>query len=90
MPTFSQLYNIIAVRNNQIKIKSEVIFEDKMKSKCFVISLWKTEIDVSLTTYFFFLLFWVEKVYFSAQKPFFLSAFSKNQQHLLICLSYCL
>lgn len=89
MPTFSQLYNIIAVRNNQIKIKSEVIFEDKMKSKCFVISLWKTEIDVSLTTYFFFL-FWVEKVYFSSQKPFFLSAFSKNQQHLLICLSYCL
>lgn len=50
MPAFSQLYNIIAVKNNQIKIKSEVIFEVKMKPKCFVISHWKTEIDVSLKT----------------------------------------
>jgi len=70
MPTFSQLYNIIAVRNNQIKIKSEVIFEDKMKSKCFVISLWKTEIDVSLTTYFFFFILGGKSVFFSSKALF--------------------
>lgn len=76
MSAFSQLYNIIAVKDNQIKIKSEVIFEVKMKPKCFVISHWKTEIDVSLKTNIFF--FGVEERYFSSQEPSLLSAFSKN------------
>lgn len=50
---FSQLYNIAAVKSNQIKIKSKVVFELKGKPKCFVISHWKTEIDVSLKTNIF-------------------------------------
>lgn len=75
MSAFSQLYNIIALKDNQIKIKSEGIFEVKMKPKCFVISHWKTEIDVSLKTNIPFL---VEKRHFSSQEPFLLSAFSKN------------
>lgn len=51
MSAFSQLDNITAVKSNHIK--SEVIFEVKMKLKCFVISLWKMEIDISLKTNIF-------------------------------------
>lgn len=68
MSAFSQLYNIIAVKDNQIKIKSEVIFEVKMKPKCFVISHWKTEIDVSLKTNFFF---WGGRKVFFISRTFF-------------------
>jgi len=53
MPAFKELYNIITVKTNQIKTKSEAIFELKTKPKCFVISHWKTEIDVSLKTNIF-------------------------------------